>query len=112
MLPFISICILSYNRPEGIIRLLNTIDLKESIEIIISDDCSPRIFEIENKILKFNKTNKFNLKFYKNSQNQGYDKNLNKLIKKANGEWIIFMGDDDEFVSGALEKIQIYLKKK
>ena len=49
MLPFISICILSYNRPEGIIRLLNTIDLKESIEIIISDDCSPRILKLKTK---------------------------------------------------------------
>lgn len=105
---FISICILSYNRPKNLINLLNSIDYFEDLEVIVSDDCSPKIKQIEKELSKFKK---FKIRLLKNKINVGYDKNLNKLIKNSNGEWIIFMGDDDEFVKDSLKKIVSFLKK-
>jgi abequosyltransferase len=107
----ISICILSYNRPETLLRLLHTIDLKlkNNYEIIISDDFSPKQKEIEKIIKGFIKQNSVNINFIKNKINQGYDKNFNTLVKNANGKWLVFMGDDDEFVKGSLKKIIKFL---
>tara|TARA_B110000503_G_scaffold23182_1_gene36092 strand:- start:4867 stop:5898 length:1032 start_codon:yes stop_codon:yes gene_type:complete len=108
----ISICILSYNRPDTMLRLLKTIDIKfqKQYEIIISDDFSPKQIEIENTINEFSKKLEMPIVFIKNKINRGYDKNLNILVKKAKGKWLIFMGDDDEFVEGSLEKIIKFLK--
>lgn len=108
---FLSICILSYNRPNSILRLLESIDLnfKKNFEIIISDDCSPKETEIEIKVKNFSKENSVNINFIKNSKNQGYDKNFNVLVNNAQGKWLIFMGDDDEFVDGSLEKVINFL---
>ena len=107
----ISICILSYNRPETLLRLLYTIDLKlkDNYEILISDDFSPKQKEIQKLIRGFIKQNSVNINFIKNKINQGYDKNFNTLVKNANGKWLVFMGDDDEFVKGALNKIIKFL---
>ena len=56
-------------------------------------------------INNFIKTKSLKINFIKNKINQGYDKNFNVLVKKARGKWLVFMGDDDEFVHGSLEKI-------
>lgn len=107
-MPLISICILSYNRPEKLTELLKSIDFLIDLEIIVSDDCSPRFKEIKIEVSKFKK---HKVKLLKNKTNQGYDKNLNNLVKNSCGEWIIFMGDDDTFVTGALKKVSNFLKK-
>lgn len=107
-MPFISICILSYNRPDQLNDLLNSIDFFNDLEIIVSDDCSPRFHEIRSKVSQFKK---HKVKLLKSEINQGYDKNLNKLVTNCSGEWIVFMGDDDTFIEGSLKKISEFLKK-
>lgn len=107
-MPFVSICILSYNRPSHLNELLKSIDYFRDLEIVISDDCSPRIKEIEKKVLNFKK---YKVKLLKSKINRGYDKNLNNLVKNCSGQWIIFMGDDDTFVKGSLKKVVTFLKK-
>ena len=118
MTPFssklISICILSYNRPNTLLRLLKTIDVKfqNQYEIIVSDDFSPKQIEIEKTINEFSKSLNIPVLLIKNKVNRGYDKNFNILVKKAKAQWLVFMGDDDEFVEGAIEKIILFLKTK
>lgn len=109
---FISICILSYNRPETLERLLRTIDLKTNteFEIVICDDCSPRKKEIAKMVRQFQSETRMNLIFIENKDNLGYDKTFQQLVKIAKGDWLIFMGDDDEFVPGALSKVSDFLK--
>jgi len=108
----ISICILSYNRPNTLLRLLKTIDVKfqNQYEIIVSDDFSPKQIEIEKTINQFSKSLNIPVVLIKNKINRGYDKNFNILVKKAKAQWLVFMGDDDEFVEGAIEKIILFLK--
>lgn len=111
--PFISICIPSYNRPQELIRLLGSIDslFKDEIEIIICEDKSPKRNEIKEAVNKFIKQSDYNIIYIENEINLGYDANLKELVKKASGEWIIFMGDDDEFVHGALDKLIRFLRE-
>ena len=109
---FVSICIPSYNRPYTLLRLLNSIDCDEkwNIEIVICEDNSPKREEISKNVHKYNDS-KYSVYYYENEFNLGYDKNLNNLIRRANGKFIIFMGDDDLFIPGELDKYLDFLDK-
>lgn len=111
--PSISICIPAYNRPEKIYKLFRTIDAnsQEGIEVVISDDFSPRRSEIKEVVDEFNRTSEYSVVFHENGKNLGYDGNLKETVKAAHGKWIIFMGDDDEFIPGALDKIIKFIKE-
>lgn len=111
--PFISICIPSYNRPEKLYDLLESVDSihNNEIEIVICEDGSPKKEEIRSAVEKYKKESKYKIIYKENEKNLGYDKNLKELIKNSTGEWIVFMGDDDQFVSGALDKLIYFLKQ-
>lgn len=101
----LSICIPSYNRPEEIYRLLQSIDISEykKIEIVICEDHSPKREEVRAKVHKFKEQSRYNITYIENTANLGYDKNLRECIKNAKGKWIMFMGDDDMMVPEAME---------
>lgn len=109
---FLSIGIPSYNRPKELLRLLNSIDLKNNeIEIVICEDKSPKRKEIGMVVSDYSEKNQVNLTYIENETNLGYDANIRKLIEVCKGKFILFMGDDDVFVSGGLEKYIQFLKK-
>ena len=107
----ISICIPSYNRPEELYRLLKSIDSKENnkFEIVICEDKSPKREEINKIVNKYISENNFDVKYYENDINLGYDKNIKELIRKASGDFIVFMGDDDTFIPKAFDKLIVFL---
>lgn len=109
--PLVSICILSYNRPETLLRLLRTIDTsrKADIEVVVCEDCSPRQLEIRRTVSDFAVEQTYPVVYYENLKNLGYDGTFCELVKRANGTWLIFMGDDDEFVPGAFDKVLSFL---
>jgi len=110
--PFISVCIPAYNRPETLRRLLGTIDFedKANLEIVISEDMSPRRDEIREVVKRFSAGSGYRIVYRENSTNLKYDGNLKELVKAASGEWLIFMGDDDEFIPGAISKVVAFIK--
>lgn len=109
---FISICIPSYNRPDELLRLLESVDSKRGseIEIVICEDKSPKRNEIRNAVETFSGESQYSVHYYENESNFGYDKNLRGCASKALGKWVIFMGDDDVFVEGSLDKYIDFLK--
>lgn len=111
---FLSICITSYNRTKELFRCLNSIESKlgNEIEIIVSEDCSPKKDEIREIVEEYIKKAKFKVIFNSNEINLGYDRNLGKLIELARGKYILFLSDDDSLISDALDKIIDGLKKK
>lgn len=105
--PFLSICITSYNRVNELYRCLKSVDTvyKDLIEIIVSEDCSPKKDEIEQIVNRFISETDYDVLYNTNVYNLGYYRNLGKLIELARGEYILFMSDDDVFCGGTLDKI-------
>ena len=110
---FLTIAVTSYSRVSELERCLLSIDASmiEDIEVIVSEDCSPKKIEITALVARLSASSKFHLKFNSNHRNLGYDKNIKKLIDLASGEYILFITDDDQFSSGALDEVISHLKK-
>lgn len=109
----LSICIPSYNRPDELYRLLSSIDVSNAdmIEIIIREDHSPKRNEIRARVEEYRAKSAYDVVYMENESNYGYDKNIRSLAKSANGKWVMFMGDDDIFVEGGLDKYLSFLEK-
>lgn len=112
--PLISICIPSYNRPNEIRRLLDSIDAKnykEDIEIVVCEDKAPKREEVRASVNSYMSESIYKVNYIENEKNCGYDGNLRNLINNASGEYVLFMGDDDMFIPGRLEQYVEYVKK-
>ncbi len=109
---FLSICIPNYNRPKELLRLLKTIDVsnKDLIEVVICEDRSPMMLEVRSIVNEFKKNSNYLINYSENESNLGYDKNIRQCMLNAKGEWIVYMGNDDEFVPGSLDKLLQFLK--
>ena len=95
-----SILIPSYNGADVIEETLRSI-LSQSFsdfEIIVNDDASKDKTEEVVKSL-----NDYRIKFFRNVRNLGYPGNLNEALRKASGEIIYLMGQDDILGSDALQ---------
>jgi abequosyltransferase len=108
----ISICIPTYNRPDELIRLLNSIDSLNHnlLQIVICENFSPKRNETTLAVKEFNENTAYNLKYIENIKNYGFDGNLKELIHNADGEFIMYMGDDDIFIPNMLDKYIEFLK--
>jgi abequosyltransferase len=100
----LSICIPAYNRPNELVRLLNSIDCNpDFIEIVICEDFSPSRKTINERVNEFKALSPYIIKYNENETNLGYDANIRHLIDLATGDFVLFMGDDDRFAEGALD---------
>jgi glycosyltransferase involved in cell wall biosynthesis len=101
-LPFLSICIPAFQRPEHLSRLLTSIERQtfKNYEIILTDD-SPgdEVFQIAEKYFHLP------LQYFKNEQRAGSPGNWNRAIGRSNTGWIQLMHSDDWYASdGSLQK--------
>ena len=111
MRPLLSICIPSYNRPRQLSQLLASVDCDpEKVEIVVCEDNSAQREEIRSAIAVFTEQEFFKLRYFENEANLGFDGNLRRLIELAAGKFIMFMGDDDLFVPGALDRFLRFLE--
>lgn len=109
--PLISICIPAYNRPQELQRLLHSIDVQSNeLEIIICEDKSSKRKAISKVVQNYTQRTTNVVRYSENQRNLGYDANLRTLLKHAKGQFIVFMGDDDAFVPGALGPYLQFLK--
>lgn len=112
--PLISVCIPSYNRPEFMADLLDSIVSQDfdNFEVLISEDNSPKTFEIETIVKKYkNKFTSIPIYFFRNKQTLGYDGNFRKLIDLSHGEYCVYMGDDDLMCESSLLRISKVINK-
>jgi len=108
---FLSICIPSYNRPGELRNLLASIDGNPAeVEIVICEDLAPKQEDVRAVVAEFSASSAYVTHYHENSMNRGFDGNLRRLVECAAGEYIMFMGDDDLFVPGALNKFVEFLK--
>ena len=109
--PFFSILIPSFNRPNYLVKCIDSIlesNFKD-FEIIISDDNSPLKKEIAKIIKPYLKRGV--IRFYSQEINLKEPENKNFLINKAKGEYNIFLGDDDILLPNSLSILYSYIVK-
>lgn len=99
----VSVCLTHYNRPEKLAATLESLasQTKAPDEVFVQDDCSPndptevaRAFQGRFK----------HFVYERNENNLGMPGNLNKVIRKATGDFVANLHDADEFHPQLLEK--------
>lgn len=115
-LPLLSICIPTYNRvnllSESLDILLTQINEnnKNDIEIIISDNASTdgtaELVTEKSRIFKH-----AYIKYIRQVENIGSDRNFLFVISKATGKYFLVLSDDDFLLPGGVNGLLIRLKK-
>jgi glycosyltransferase involved in cell wall biosynthesis len=106
--PKISVCIPAYNRPREISELLHNLSEQDlgGWNIVICEDRSPQSQLIEQVVYDFSECHaELDINYYTNEKTLGYDGNIRMLLDKADGQYCLFMGDDDMLAAGSLSRI-------
>lgn len=112
--PILSICIPTWNRDQylkvGLDRLEEQIKYicPDDIEIFVSDNCSS---DNTKSVVKEFIDKGIQIKYNRNNENIGMDRNFHTCMKLSKGKFIWLLGDDDYLVKGALNKIINLLKE-
>lgn len=110
--PRISVVIITYNQSDLISRSVNSV-LKQKdfiYELIISDDCSTdNTWDI---IKDFQNMYPDKVKIYRNTQNLGIFKHIEKTWSYPAGDVIFYLAGDDEFCDGVFEKTTSFILKE
>lgn len=92
VVPFFTIGVTTYNRPQLVVKALQSV-LAQSFtdyEVFVVDDCSPD--DTEQRVKSFALPN---ISYVRQPTNQGVSLARNEVIKRAKGEFIVFLDDDD-----------------
>ena len=104
----LSICIPTFNRAislnytlKKLFHILNDFSVENNdfnkIEILLSDNGSTDNTNIV--------ASSYNLTYFKQEINRGYDENISFLYSTAKGKYILFLGDDDELINDNFKKL-------
>lgn len=109
----ISICIPTYNRPTQLKRMLESIDTTkvDDINIVISENCSPKQKETREVVEEYRETHPYEVYYFENERNLGYDKNIRAAVARATGRFCVFFSDDDMAMPGALDEYIEFVRK-
>ncbi len=96
--PLVTLGIVCYNHEKYLSDCFKSV-LKQdyqNLEVIINDDCSrdSSVSVIESYVLRL-KERFINVKFIKNSRNQGVCKSVNNVIRNSKGKYIKLLASDD-----------------
>lgn len=109
-MPTVSVCITHYNRPEKLAATLLSLaaQTRPPDEVFLQDDCSPKDpTEVANAFQgRFKK-----FVYERNASNLGMPGNLNRVIRKATGDFIANLHDADVFHPHLLDKWVTTLEK-
>ena len=106
MEPLLTIAIPTYNRVEKLkISLKKVLDYTkghDEIELFVSDNASTDgTKEYVESIQKENS----NLKYYRNTENLGFDGNFLNCFRKAQGKYLWMLSDDDSLMENAVDTV-------
>jgi glycosyltransferase involved in cell wall biosynthesis len=105
----LTIAIPTYNRRillENALNSLEKINFSD-VEILISDNCSTDGTDL---FIRSYMGRYPRIKYYRNSENIGPDKNFLNCLEKATGEFVLLLSDDDMVDSDTFENLYYYLK--
>ncbi len=104
-----SICLITYNQEKYIKETIESVlnQTYQNFEIILSDDCST-----DNTVEVVKSINDSRIKIVKTSYNMGINANLNNAIDNMSGDYLMFLGGDDNLRKDYLEKLNNILKEQ
>jgi len=94
----ISVLIPAYSNNKTLLRLLQSLkkqSISKKLEIIVSDDCSPKTLGLSKEFYNIRKILK--IRWYRQSKNLGILGNLIFLSKKAKNKYVVFAQHDDYY---------------
>ncbi len=103
----LTILIPTHNRKDDLTRCLNSIDLNEDFEVIISDNASP--YDVQECIPEKLRAC---CTVRRRSSNTGPRDNLYEVGRLANGDYSLYITDDDYFLRHKLKALVDQLKKE
>lgn len=112
--PVLSICVPTFNMAYTLSALLHGIgreitqDNSHLVELCVSDNASSD--DTKKLIDNFIKNSTFKVKYNRFKTNQGFEKNISKAASMADGEYIWFIGADDDIVRGSIDKMLNHIK--
>ena len=102
--PRLSICIATYRRAAYIRATLDTFmaDLPEDVQVLVVDGASP---DRTSEVLAEAKRSYPRLEVYREEVNSGLDRDYDKAVGYADGDYCWLMTDDDLLVPGAVRQV-------
>lgn len=105
--PLVSVIITTFKRPDYLNRAINSVKDQNysNIEIIVVDDNDPDTdyrYQTEELMLKYD--NDQSIKYIKHAENKNGAAARNTGISHAEGKYVAFLDDDDEYLSGKITK--------
>lgn len=107
--PTISFCIPTYNRAEIVEKTVKKIlEYPDSdIEVVVVDNDSP-----DNTSLLLNRIKDRRLSYHKNETNIGAALNIIETFRKAKGQWVFTLSDEDRVTPEIIKKIVLLLHQE
>lgn len=105
--PNYTIIIPHYNIPELLRRCLKSVPVREDIQVIVVDDCSPGA---EKFMEKYSELTRPYLEYYSTPIGGSAGRARNIGLNHAKGRWLIFADADDFFVDDFDKILDVYLE--
>ncbi len=93
-----SVIIPHYNIPGLLVRCLNSVPIREDIQVIVIDDCSP---EADTYLKQYPELSRPYLEFYNTPKGGSAGRARNIGLDHAKGKWLIFLDADDLLTDNA-----------
>jgi glycosyltransferase involved in cell wall biosynthesis len=100
IMPLLSVAIPTYNGADTILETIRSVDQEGINEIVISDNCST-----DNTKTLIRELQNDKIKYFRNDQNVGFDRNCDLAVKRATGDYVWLFSDDDILQPNAAKKI-------
>jgi abequosyltransferase len=112
--PLLTVCVPAYNRASLLPPLLESILSQDfdDFDVLICEDGSPERAAIADVVQRFQQTHPGRIHYEGNASNLGYDGNIRRLVARANGQYCVFMGNDDLMCAGALRAIAVSIQRQ
>lgn len=109
--PLVTIGIPTYKRPELLKRALACVAGQDypNLEVLVADNCTPG--HLVQDVVDTFKSKIEKLKFIKRQENIGAIKNFISLIDIANGQYFMWLADDDEISSNYVSELVSLLEQ-